>query len=115
LAQPICQGPEPLLECLRLRSPRAAFGPHPRARHDDVGNNDNGFLVWLNDEAGSDIGTVPDDPSDSPVAGTFRPESPHSLSTFDGVDASRTWTLSVTDDTTADTGTLQQWSLKISY
>jgi len=81
----------------------------------DVGNNDNGFLVWLDDESAFEITLVPDDPSDSPVSGTFRPQAPAMLSTFDGIDASGTWTLGVTDDSAGDTGTLQQWDLRIRY
>ncbi len=80
----------------------------------DVGNNDAGFLVWLSDDAATDIGSVPDDPNNRPVAGTFRPETPGVLA-FDNVDASGTWTLSITDDSAGDFGTLQQWSLKITY
>jgi subtilisin-like proprotein convertase family protein len=81
----------------------------------DVGNNDDGFMVWLSDEAPTDIGTAPDDPQDRPVAGTFTPEGGALLSTFDGVDASGTWTLTVDDDAIGDTGMLLQWSLKITY
>jgi subtilisin-like proprotein convertase family protein len=81
----------------------------------DVGNNDNGFLVWLDDESAFEITLVPDDPSDSPVSGTFRPQAPAMLSTFDGIDASGTWTLGVTDDSAGDSGTLQEWDLRIRY
>jgi subtilisin-like proprotein convertase family protein len=82
---------------------------------DDVGSNDDGFRVWLDDQAQRDIGTVLDDPQDLPVTGIFDPEGLATLSIFNGTDASGTWTLTVDDDATPDTGTLLQWSLKITY
>jgi len=48
----------------------------------------------------------------APFSGTFRPEG--LLSTFDGEDANGTWTLEITDTATADTGTLNRWSLQIA-
>ena len=37
------------------------------------------------------------------------------LSLFDGIDASGRWRLIVTDDNANDTGTLNDWSLRILY
>ena len=78
-----------------------------------VGHNDHGFIIWLDDSAGQEITTAPDDPKDRAVTGTWRPPAP--LSIFNGVDASGTWTLSVADNLAGEAGALQQWSLKITY
>jgi subtilisin-like proprotein convertase family protein len=82
----------------------------------DVGGTDAGFQIRLNDEAGTDIGSA-DNPTDGPISGTFNPEGTELLSIFDGQDATGRWTLSVTDDNSAgaDIGTLQDWSLIVSY
>jgi subtilisin-like proprotein convertase family protein len=81
-----------------------------------VGGTDAGFQIRLNDEAGTDIGSA-DNPTDGPISGTFNPEGTELLSIFDGQDATGRWTLSVTDDNSAgaDIGTLQDWSLIVSY
>jgi subtilisin-like proprotein convertase family protein len=81
----------------------------------DVGNNDDGFLVWLSDENSTDIATAPDDINDQAVVGRFKPESSALLTAFDGVDASGAWTLTIVDDSGGDFGTLQQWTLKVIY
>ncbi len=79
-----------------------------------AGHDDDGFLVWLDDEAGTDIQTVGDNPNNFPVAGVFRPLN--SLTAFDGTDASGTWTLTVNDDGAPGVaGTLNSWSLKFTY
>jgi subtilisin-like proprotein convertase family protein len=82
----------------------------------DVGGTDEGFLIRLDDEAGTDIGTA-DNPMDGAIAGTFNPEGTALLSAFDGLDASGDWTLIVTDDNPAggDIGTLFGWSLHVTY
>ena len=81
----------------------------------DVGSNDDGFIIRLNDEAGTDIGTVPDDANDRAVTGTFNPEAAAVLSAFDGLDASGVWQLVVTDDAAALSGVLMSWSLHVTY
>jgi subtilisin-like proprotein convertase family protein len=82
----------------------------------DVGGTDEGFIIELNDEAGTDIGTV-DNPADGVDTGIFNPEGAALLSAFDGLDASGRWRLSVTDDTAAgaDVGTLFAWNLTFTY
>lgn len=47
---------------------------------------------------------------DNPTVGTYRPAS--SLSAFDGLDVSGTWTLSITDNYIGDTGTLNDWYME---
>jgi subtilisin-like proprotein convertase family protein len=81
----------------------------------DVGNNDDGFMVRLNDEAATDIGTVVDDANDKPVAGSFNPEGTALLSAFDGLSASGCWALTVTDDVGSDFGTLFDWILFFTF
>lgn len=49
----------------------------------------------------------------SPFTGPFVPEEP--LSTFDGVSAAGSWILRVFDDEINDTGTLQEWSLVLTF
>jgi subtilisin-like proprotein convertase family protein len=80
----------------------------------DVGGTDEGMLVILNDEAGTDIGTA-NNPTDGAVSGQFNLEDPAVLNAFDGLDASGEWRLTVVDDNINDTGTLLAWELKIAY
>jgi hypothetical protein len=78
----------------------------------DVGNNDDGFIIRLNDLATLDIGLAPpDSPTDAPVVGTFTLEGTSFLSVFNGVDAAGCWRLTVNDDTAGQTGRLWGWSL----
>jgi subtilisin-like proprotein convertase family protein len=70
----------------------------------DVGNNDDGFLVQLDDASGNDIGGIADDPNDRAISGTFNPEGTALLAAFNGIDASGEWRLSITDDSVGDTG-----------
>jgi subtilisin-like proprotein convertase family protein len=81
----------------------------------DVGNNDKGFVIRLNDQSGTDIAAATNDPNDGAVFGVFRPEAPALLSTFNGEDASGCWRLTVTDDATLDTGTLFNWILYFTF
>jgi subtilisin-like proprotein convertase family protein len=81
----------------------------------DVGNNDDGFVVRLNDEAGVDIGTAPDDANDRAVMGTFNPEGAELLSSFDGLDASGEWRLTLTDDVGLFTGVLHAFELHFTF
>ncbi len=82
----------------------------------DVGGTDEGFVIRLNDEAGTDIGTA-DNPTDGAISGTFNPEGAALLGAFDSLDASGEWRLIVTDDTAAgaDIGTLFGWTLHFSH
>jgi len=69
---------------------------------------DNFTDTTLDDEAGTSIADAA-----APFSGTFRPEG--RLSRFDGELATGTWTLEITDTMTADTGTLNAWSLEITF
>jgi subtilisin-like proprotein convertase family protein len=93
-------------------------GPGPTVNvtlFDDVGNNDDGIFVWLDDGASSgSIASVPDDPNDRAVTGSYATE-PSFLAFYNGLDASGRWTLTIDDDSASNTGTLQQWSLRINY
>jgi subtilisin-like proprotein convertase family protein len=82
----------------------------------DIGGTDEGLIIRLNDEAGTDIGSA-DNPTDGVVSGTFNSEGAALLSIFDGLDASGEWRLTVTDDTAvgADIGTLFAWSLAFTF
>ena len=81
----------------------------------DVGGTDEGFIIRLNDEAGTDIGTA-NNPADGAITGTFNPQGAALLSAFDGIDASGLWRLTVVDDNGAgaDIGTLFGWSLLVT-
>jgi subtilisin-like proprotein convertase family protein len=80
----------------------------------DVGGTDEGMMVILNDEAGTDIGTA-NSPTDGTVSGQFNPEGAELLSAFDGIDASGEWRLTIVDDNVNDTGTLMMWELDVTY
>lgn len=80
----------------------------------DVGGTDEGFMVILDDEAGTDIGTA-NNPSDGPITGPFNPEEAALLTAFDGLDASGTWRLTMTDDAGGDIGTLFAWTLDVTF
>ncbi|UCG15167.1 MAG: proprotein convertase P-domain-containing protein [Phycisphaerales bacterium] len=77
----------------------------------DIGSLGNDFIdTTLDDEA---AGPMPDTSSAAPFTGAFQPEDGPALYVLDGVPASGTYTLSVTDDKIDDTGTLDSWSLLI--
>ena len=79
----------------------------------EIGFDDDGIFVRLDDEATEDIGTVPDDPEDFPVIGVYNPEGAAALADFDGVLASGTWELEILDDNSGLTGRLLNWTLHI--
>lgn len=81
----------------------------------DIGNDDQGLLVRLDDEAGIDIGAANNSGTNAPVAGTFNPEAAAVLSAFDGEDASGQWRLTINDDTATNTGFLNGWSLHFVF
>jgi subtilisin-like proprotein convertase family protein len=81
----------------------------------DVGGTNEGFEIRLNDDAGTDISGASNPKVDGPITGTFNPGGAALLSAFDGEDASGKWQLSVTDDTSGDTGTLMSWGLNVTY
>jgi len=49
----------------------------------------------------------------APFTGSFRPESP--LSGLDGANSAGTWTLKVVDQASVDTGTIDNWTLMLTY
>ncbi len=74
-----------------------------------VGGSGNNFTgTILDDEAGTHIlsGFVP-------FAGAFRPNDP--VSALDGDPSAGVWTLEITDNFLADTGTLNSWSLELCH
>lgn len=81
----------------------------------DIGGTDEGLIIRLNDEAGTDIGTV-DNPADGAITGQFNPEGAALLSVFDGLNLAGEWRLTITDDTAAgaDIGTLFDWKLSFT-
>jgi uncharacterized repeat protein (TIGR01451 family) len=84
----------------------------------------NGTEVMLSDQHGGSGGnyedTVFDDEAanaiasgSAPFAGSYRPDSP--LSVLDGITSSGTWRLRVVDRLGDDVGTIDSWSLILSY
>ncbi len=69
------------------------------------GNQDN-IVVTFDDEASSTM-----DCSNMASGNTYQPANP--LSAFDGENTQGTWTLTVSDHYSQDTGTLNSWSLNI--
>jgi hypothetical protein len=80
----------------------------------DVGGTSEGFVIRLNDEAGTDIGPATN-PTFGAITGTFNPEGAALLSAFDGQDAGGCWMLTVTDDSAVDAGTLFDWILYFGF
>jgi subtilisin-like proprotein convertase family protein len=73
----------------------------------DVGGSADNFTnTVLDDECATSIAS-----GAAPFTGCYRPEG--SLSAFIGEHSSGVWTLEITDDAGADTGTLQAWSLEL--
>jgi subtilisin-like proprotein convertase family protein len=74
---------------------------------EDVGLGGDNFIgTVLDDEAGTAITA-----GSAPFTGTFRPQG--NLSDFDGMSSAGNWTLSITDDTNGDGGTLNSWDLQL--
>lgn len=91
-----------------LRSPNA----NDNGFATDIGNNvagnpNNTMNLWFDDEAAI--------PPSSSLTATMRhlPELPYRLDWFDGENPTGGWTLDIRDDTAANTGTLNSWSLRI--
>ncbi len=72
------------------------------------GSSDNFSTTTFDDEAGTQISS-----GSAPFNGTFRPSG--SLSILDGKVGLGNWRLEITDDAGGDEGTLNNWSLDISY
>ena len=67
-------------------------------------NNDNFTNTTLDDEAATAIAA-----GTAPFTGSFRPTQP--LSALDGKDLAGTWTLTVDDNASGDSGTLNSWTM----
>lgn len=77
------------------------------------GCNDNNIFATLDDEAGSAAEDACSGVEATPgISGTFTPTG--NLSDFDGLTADGTWTLVISDNAGADSGTLNDWSLEIA-
>ncbi|MEM1340157.1 MAG: HYR domain-containing protein [Bacteroidota bacterium] len=74
--------------------------------NDNGGSGDN-YTSTIFDDAGATSITA----GSAPFTGTFSPEG--NLSDFNGQDPSGTWTLSIFDDFTGDTGTLNSFSIEV--
>ncbi|MCP8309867.1 MAG: proprotein convertase P-domain-containing protein [archaeon] len=76
---------------------------------DDVGGRDNNFIdTILDDEADVNITD-----GSAPFTNSYRPEE--SLSVLDGGEMQGTWKLRIYDDLAGDEGTLDIWSIEITY
>ncbi len=82
--------------------------------------NDNGLLSDIGAAAQTAMNLVLDDEAGIPAGlftvlspAVFKPELAYRLSWFDGEDAGGVWTLNIRDDTAANGGTLNNWSLTI--
>ncbi|MEX0585615.1 MAG: proprotein convertase P-domain-containing protein, partial [Pirellulales bacterium] len=76
-----------------------------------VGGANDGFIVRLDDAAADDIGGATPPMGSTTISGNFNPEGAALLSVLNTIDASGEWRLTVVDDTAAETGTLNGWSL----
>jgi subtilisin-like proprotein convertase family protein len=75
-----------------------------------VGNGGDNFKdTTLDDEA---LKAITDNSIAAPFTGIYSPEA--LLSVFDGLDAFGIWTLTVADQAELDTGSINEWSLKIT-
>jgi subtilisin-like proprotein convertase family protein len=75
----------------------------------DNGNAQANFVnTVFDDEAATSITA-----GAGPFTGSFRPEG--LLSSVDGIPANGTWTLEITDDANADSGTLNSWELQLEF
>jgi len=72
------------------------------------GINANDLVVTFDDEATTSVTVIPNNGTTT-TAGSYRPANP--LTVFDGKSPNGTWTLTVTDVSNGDTGTLNSWSL----
>jgi subtilisin-like proprotein convertase family protein len=72
------------------------------------GTGENFVDTVFDDEAAASITS-----GAAPFTGSFQPEG--SLTALDGKNAAGSWTLSVTDTASGDTGTLTEWSITFTY
>ena len=76
---------------------------------DRRGGSGNNFVETIFD----DEATTPISAGDPPFTGSFIPDQP--LSAFDGMPSAGTWRLRVVDEGNGDTGSLDSWSLTLTY
>jgi subtilisin-like proprotein convertase family protein len=72
------------------------------------GSGDNYTNTVFDDEAATPISA-----GTAPFTGSFRPDS--LLSAADGINAAGTWTLRVVDQASVDVGTIDNWTLSLTY
>jgi subtilisin-like proprotein convertase family protein len=80
----------------------------------DVGGTDEGMVVYLDDDAATDLLTA-NNPTDGAIFGTFNPAGPVVLAAFQDFDASGEWRLTVTDDSGGDSGVLHAFQLHFDF
>ena len=73
-----------------------------------------GTTVTLHNRTGGSANDIMTMYDDEPGTGVTPPDGPGSLSDFDGESSLGTWTLTVSDNASADTGTLNGWSMGIA-
>ncbi len=78
---------------------------------DGVGGDGDNFTNTLLDDEASVFINAGVAPALPPFTGSFRPTPGSLLSAFDGLSSAGAWTLTVTDNFTGETGTLQDWRL----
>jgi subtilisin-like proprotein convertase family protein len=81
----------------------------------DVNGGGDGMSVRLSDEAATAIEAASVPPAGTQLKGTFKPETPAMLHTFDGLDASGEWQLKIVDDSAGATGVLNGWALHFTF
>lgn len=78
----------------------------------DIGGSGTNLDILLDDGAGTDIGSLGSTPNHtigtSFYENAFNPEGSAALSAFDGENAIGVWTLSICDDESPDTGTMER-------
>ena len=93
----------------------SADGTHVTTLFTDVGGSCEGFLVTVNDEAGTDMGGATCAKPDGAISGAFNPEDPV-CSRPSTVRTHRVRGTSASSTTQAgDFGTLHYWDLRITY
>ena len=78
-----------------------------------LGPRGDGLDVGFDDEATATYALFEATCSNNPaISGIFQPAN--ALSAFDGENPNGTWTISISDDLTGDTGTLNSWSMAVT-
>jgi hypothetical protein len=77
------------------------------------GTGDNFIHTTIIDTASCSIGSS--GCNTAPFIGYYKPTAPASFFTFNGLDASGTWILAISDTSSPNTGTLKAWCIWITY